>query len=753
MRLLFPFVLLLCFSYLSYAGETDSLSLVIENQLEIIDPSLPPVKILMQENLSDVSICKGPNHTYYMTGTTGNINGIQDGIQVWASRDLENWNIIGTNNYVWKFDSDGAPWQKKISTVNGWKQRKMISPKIYYFKDTFWITYTNSNSWKSGILKSSSGYAQGPYVDIGGELPLFDGSYASLFIDNDSSVYAIWGSGYAYKMLDDMTGFTTLEPERLTNQVGLALTNHVNQVVKVNDKYILSTSEYVNYFGVKQKDQDNSPDVRNDGAVATANHLLGPYDFQTKTIPHAGKGHLFTDFEGRTYYLFCGDDVGCPVIDNPALLSVEISPDGIVTMKNEITFTPSADRSVVYVSCLGNNSSGTSWENAYTSIQRAVDNAKDNSQIWIAEGYYDGNIKINLKNGLHFYGGFRGNEKNLEERDLKKYRTIITGREMSKHVVTIGASKYIRLDGLIIKNGNAFGESFSLQYGGGMYILGGGETIHIVNCSFENNTASQDGGGLYISVGASPVIVNCTFKNNVAGKNGGAVAIYCNGQYGYHVKMINCIFQNNTSHGNGGAIYFDSNMRKYGLLTLMNCLFTNNLTEKEGGLIAMDRSTNLLVYSSTFFGNIGASQGAVIASLGRVPARSRLVNCIFNENRGETLFSIEGEAEMITEDDRRIPVKVWVEINNSLFHNNDVVALVQRNFDKKRWGTVSNLNESVIGNNCRVGDPAFVDAAKGDFRLKNPSYGKNSGTSFYGILPFDLDGEVRKPDHINIGCY
>ena len=60
----------------------------------------------------------------------------------------------------------------------------------------------------------------------------------------------------------------------------------------------------------------------------------------------------------------------------------------------------------------GGNNDGTSWTDAYTDLQTAIDNASSSSEIWIAEGIYKpgsegdsftitGNI-----DGVGLYGGF-----------------------------------------------------------------------------------------------------------------------------------------------------------------------------------------------------------------------------------------------------------------------------------------------------------------------------------------------------------
>ena len=205
-------------------------------------------------------------------------------------------------------------------------------------------------------------------------------------------------------------------------------------------------------------------------------------------------------------------------------------------------------------------------------------------------------------------------------------------------------------------------------------------------------------------------------------------------------------------HRDGGAIYFDTNFKDFGLLTILNCLMVNNSTLKGGGIITLDRNSNLLLMNSTLSLNKGSSQGAVIASLGKVPAKSYIVNTIISGNEGGTLFSIEGEAEYVSTTNKLISPNVWVHFVNSLFENRSTGMQVQRNFDRKKWRTINDLNESVMGTNCLQGDPEFVDPDNGNFRLENGSRARNAGNLTY-FFPFNIEGSNRDISKISLGCY
>jgi predicted outer membrane repeat protein len=740
MRLIILLSFFLLNVHFVFAGQKDSLQLLVENEIDKNNPLLPPVDQLYIKNINDISICKGPNHTYYLTGTTGDRDGVQEGIQVWASRDLKSWNLIGANKgYVWTFRDDAVEWQKKISKRNGWTQRGLIAPEIHYLHNNFWITYSNSNSNKLGILRSVNGRGQGPYEEVWNDSMYVKGSNASLFVDSDSTVYFIWDGRYIQPLKEDMSGFATLKPFLLQDTQGKPIGGDEVYLSKIDGRYVLMGGQWNGY--------QNHSDVssRYDGIIAVSDHLYGPYVRQEASIPHGGGGHLFESFDDRLWWCFSGVDVSGPVSSSPAIIPV-VNYKGEFLVKHELGMHPGKFSGIVYVSKEGNNSTGSSWRNAFTTVQRAVDFAPRGSQIWIARGNYNESVEISLRNGIYLYGGFKGDEKLLAERNIDTNKVVINGQNKIRQVMTILSSNYIRIDGLSIVGGNATSGISYQYYGAGMYIIGGGETVRIVNCEFRNNVSEQDGGGLYVSIGSAPMLINCIFKDNVSKRNGGAAALYSNNTNGYHTKFYNCTFENNFAYNAGGALYFDTNKRDLGLLTLVNCLIIRNRSIMECGAISLDRSSRLFMMNSTLCYNEGSSKGASIGSFGNAPAQSRVVNSVFFRNEGGMLFCIDGEGEAVQTKDTLYYKSILAQFSDCFFGENQVESLVQRNFDRKKWISVNDLNQSVLGQNCVELNPLSK------FNPMNRQFypGVPSGTYSFG---YTIAGEKRAEGKRYVGCY
>ena len=124
--------------------------------------------------------------------------------------------------------------------------------------------------------------------------------------------------------------------------------------------------------------------------------------------------------------------------------------------------------------------SGSSWANAYTDLQNAIDSTSSGDQVWVAAGTYkpttgiDRSISFQMKSGVSIYGGFLGDEASIGQRDWNTNESILSGNigaqgvdtDNSFSVITAINTAGIIIDGLKIQDGNAT-NGVSYAYGAG----------------------------------------------------------------------------------------------------------------------------------------------------------------------------------------------------------------------------------------------------------------------------------------------
>ncbi|HLP24619.1 MAG TPA: family 43 glycosylhydrolase [Acidobacteriota bacterium] len=283
---------------------------------------------LLDVRLRDPSITVGPDHTYYLTGTIGpDFMTANDGIPLWRSKDLKNWESLGL---VWSFEKD-ATWQKEWTVKNGRRRRAVWAPELHYIKGNFYLAYSVTGHG-TGLLRSTTGRAEGPYASVNTpDRPLTRGIDASLFVDDDGAVYFVFGSGSIARMKDDMSGLAE-EPVRLrclpadddvehhhpARPCEKSEWDHVGYegafLFKANGRYYLSGAEryYERYHCM----------------TAESATLRGPYSTRYVSVPYAGHNTFFADADGRWWSTLFGNDPQAPLQKQPGILRVEFDADG-----------------------------------------------------------------------------------------------------------------------------------------------------------------------------------------------------------------------------------------------------------------------------------------------------------------------------------------------------------------------------------------------------------------------------------------
>ncbi len=240
-----------------------------------------------------------------------------------------------------------------------------------------------------------------------------------------------------------------------------------------------------------------------------------------------------------------------------------------------------AGAAVIYVNAAATGANnGSSWTDAYTSLQPALAAAGSGDEIWVVAGTYrptsttTRGISFALKNGVGVYGGFLGTETSRSQRDPAANVTILSGdigvagnsSDNSYHVVTADSTVTASgvLDGFTITGGNANGATPDDRGAG---LLGSSASPTVGHCVFTGNVASGRGGAFRVD-GGSAAFQDCTFTGNSAGEAGGAASA---GPV-TGLTLLRCLIRSNTNSdtNRGGGIDVTNNV------AVTDCLIAQN---------------------------------------------------------------------------------------------------------------------------------------------------------------------------------
>ncbi|GAB3493294.1 hypothetical protein GCM10027341_08410 [Spirosoma knui] len=289
----------------------------------------------------------------------------------------------------------------------------------------------------------------------------------------------------------------------------------------------------------------------------------------------------------------------------------------------------------------GASGTGTTWANASGDLQAMI-NASGVQQVWVAAGAYKPGTNrtsgFRMKSRVSIYGGFVGNETDLNQRPTinpvtgQPSSSTLSGEIGSTNTADDNCYNVVSnnsnegsidstavLDGFVITGGNANGSDNNS--GGGMINVRTNPTVR--NCSFLSNFAAS-GGGIR-NFNANAILINCFFQGNTASNSGGG--IYNDGNSS--PRLVNCSFQGNTATGFGGGMHNDQSSP-----SLTNCTFLANTAITEGGGIYNYNRSNARLINCSFQGNTTSSLGGGMANNASNPS---LTNCSFLNNTATTL--------------------------------------------------------------------------------------------------------------------
>ena len=285
---------------------------------------------------------------------------------------------------------------------------------------------------------------------------------------------------------------------------------------------------------------------------------------------------------------------------------------------------------------------GTSWQDAFTDLQSALNAAVSGDEIWVAEGTYkpsltDRTASFDLKSGVAMYGGFSGDETARGERSVDTTLTVLSGdigivgsdSDNSYHVVYADGVTGAVLDGFTVTLGRAVSSYPGESQGAG--ICTSNSVLTVANCVFTDNRtagAYHRGGGM-CNIDSAATVTGCTFSANVAGSvttpysDGSGAGMYNSGWYvatdGSRISPVvtGCTFEDNVTllatsgATDGGAGMCNEDCEP----TVTNCIFARNHAARYGGAIFNVRSTPTIT-NCVFTGNWARDWGGAVANVG-----------------------------------------------------------------------------------------------------------------------------------------
>jgi len=239
---------------------------------------------------------------------------------------------------------------------------------------------------------------------------------------------------------------------------------------------------------------------------------------------------------------------------------------------------------------------GTSWANAYTSLEAALAVAATGQSVWVAAGTYKPaaaapNNSFFLSSGINLYGGFVGTETSIGQRNITANPTILSGDILGNDIVNnfttnrTDNSQHVLIAFVLTDNLGMVIDGFTIR---------GGQTL----TGTTNTDLTRRGGGLLIN--AKATVRNCTFTQNFGESGAGIAALDALSD---DITVDNCQFIANEATED--AIFF---LRNTPTGVIKNCTFRNNKTNR--GALYPANSTNMLIDSCLFERNLGVNYGA-----------------------------------------------------------------------------------------------------------------------------------------------
>ncbi|MDR0349282.1 MAG: InlB B-repeat-containing protein [Tannerella sp.] len=349
------------------------------------------------------------------------------------------------------------------------------------------------------------------------------------------------GQSYEWTLPDGSTQTTADIQATVTGKYILATNYGANSIITKNQVFVLLSSdskskiECISTTPAKAGLPQTFTVPLHSGVVAAADEITWNWSFpggNPATLTNTMKGTLDT---ASVVY----NSVG------PKTVSVRVrTKRGSELCEETYTYSfeiyPRIRGFFVNRNVTGGKGDGSSWPNAFRTLQEALAHATEGDYVWVARGNYrpaTGSPFVMKHDSVEIYGGFAATETYLYERNFAANATILRGNGNSV-IYTEGVSNASRWDGFIIEGGDAV-------HGGGM--LNRNSSVSIANNIIRSNSA-DNGGGIF-NEGGNPVLYNVEISGNTAVEGGAMYNIYSS------PRLTNVTVSGNYASTEGGGLY------------------------------------------------------------------------------------------------------------------------------------------------------------------------------------------------------
>lgn len=282
----------------------------------------------------------------------------------------------------------------------------------------------------------------------------------------------------------------------------------------------------------------------------------------------------------------------------------------------------------------GSGGDGSSWANAFDSLQDGLQAATSGQRVWVATGVYrpgdagTRSASFVIPDGVTLRGGFEGIEERECEREFDpSFETVLSGDLASDDVDDDG-------DGYSEENTseNAFHVA---RCTAGSVVL---EHVRIVGGRADGSGDARYGGGFW-SPGCDATLRNVVLSDNGAPSafsSGSAI-----GQRGGRLRVVDSRIVANRSRGLGGGLWAEGDGDpRDAELEIEGVTFERNEAFGNGGAMALSDGVRADVRGSVFLSNRVQQDGGGNGNGGGMAFRGavlRLTNSRFESNTAERL--------------------------------------------------------------------------------------------------------------------